>query len=1350
MNGIAPRAEIRRCLAALFDDAQLTAFVSDHFPEVSSRFADAMNVDVKHTMLLDAIERNKTKGYTRLLKSARKERELDASYGRESPAELETLISLTERYLSGEKTARPPASLNAEIWRRRSRPPTTGLFGEMPADELIDQLVNPESSAWTDSAIFRDSAGDFLERMERFIEQELRKSSDSQFVELSMTLARASSEPSPLLRQSLSLALITEGATVRPDIESRSQLHKTILDQRQIVLLAPPGSGKTTVLQHYTLFLIRQFRLGASRLIPVYIPLTRYGIELTTGRVPEIRSFLQEQLSELCGSNSHFLVERFHDIAEKGLFLFVLDGLDQMPNRRSETARLERLRHVEKRLRWLDGMVKLAGQFRRREAVTMLLEKQQSISSQLAPQIDPRERQIERLARLWPCATITSCRIHDFIGAPAWQRVEVLPMSETQIDKFVTAYAPEALEVIRDQFASTEATRSLVSNPFYLRMLTRAVEEQRWTHGRVPEEFQQMLGRRGLLLSDLIWRAVHRETRDEKAADRVMARMGELAHFMLDRNVIGALPEGALRDLLGEDFEKTLEIAREAGVVDTRLGPPLSMEFNHQLFMEVLLAYHLRHVSQQKGGFEKSLELLALQGDRWAETIKLLFEMIPDQAQSSRLLDKCVAALENPATWDIATRVLSDVGRSVSARVAVLLEHRHELTRRGAANVLGRIGAIEHTDRLADLAHDSQWPVRRAAVEALVQLGRVDRLEAFDRDSKPIIVRLVFRARILHSADPLALILKMLEHENAMRREQAARAARDVFPRLLKTQSPEALLKILTSLIGNANAQVSIIGYLAAADAPFYIRRRLKPELLSGALENNDKAVNYLARGAVSDVLDKADLEELRSISEKVDIFSGSAMWQDSRETRAYWLLTEAEEKTSPKGFFDSLLAAAPNEVVALTQRLSKRGDSIALGILTYLLGKTRARSAAMAALVTIGENGVGHLLAALRDPLPQVRLAVAESLQFCQLPGIYRREVREVLSQNRIRTYGVSIFGMNDPTSSFAQSTAGGQVVAPVGFVLEGTAVYLASLIFRLGVPWIYWIRLVCMQNGLALPGGVPVYRDDFVVREVERLAFEAGAAEPNSEFWFARGRLLRAVGDLDAARQSLERSLDIDPASERARFELALIHRSQNEREVARSVLELADDHGITPGSDNDVLRRILCLEIERPQEAAQERLELLVQLKLWKDAFPLLISIFQGPGPLPTNAHLWLYQYYWGMGKTAQALAAALKHNKDNPTASIPQIDIDNLRWLHRLDGIPAEVQGEFCTLVELDRSDAAAEFLQQQGILPADGELTDENIDKIHDLSADTRTVLVSILDQTDQARAGAVRRILKLD
>jgi hypothetical protein len=801
MNGAAPRAEIRRCLTALFDDGSFTAFASDHFPDVSDRFSDGMSLDQKRTMLIAAMDHHKARGYSRLLEAVQKEAELDKKYGKEPRAELVTLTNLTKGYLESEREACPTSVSKVDLFEqtrtgRRSRF-AAGLFPSMQGDEvgLIDQLVTSESSAWTESQVFREATFDFLERMERFIELELRKASDGQFVELSMKLARAPTEASPLLRQGLSLALMTEaGASVRPDIENRAALHAALLERRRIVLLAPPGSGKTTVLHHYTLFLIGQYRLNASPLIPVFIPLTHYGIDLATERVADIASFLRAQVSNLCGDEPHFLVERFHDVAKKGLFLFILDGLDQMPNRRSESARLERLRRVEKRLRGVDRLVKIASLFRRREAVTMLLQSQRTISSQLAPQPDPREEQIGALGGLWACATITSCRIQDFVGVPAWQRVEVLPMSKVQIEEFVTAYAPEALEVVCSQYASN-ANRSLVSNPFYLRMLTRAVEEQRRTYGSVPAGFYQVLGRRGLLLSDLIWRSIHRETKDEKTANAVMDRMGELTHFMLERNLIGALPEDALRRLLGENFEETLNIAHKAAIVELRQGPPISMEFNHQLFMEVLLAYHLRRLSREEGGFEKSLELLALQGDRWAETIKLLFEMIADPEQADRLLDQCASALENPRTWDIATRVLSDVGRSISPRVAALLEHPHELTRRGAANILGRISAIEHTERLVDLAQDPEWPVRRAAVEALVQLGRVDRLTAFEHDVNSFVIRLIYRARILHHRYPPALIFETLKETDQMHRQQAARATREVFHQLTKTQTPEALVE---------------------------------------------------------------------------------------------------------------------------------------------------------------------------------------------------------------------------------------------------------------------------------------------------------------------------------------------------------------------------------------------------------------------------------------------------------------------------------------------------------------------------------------------------------------------------
>jgi tetratricopeptide (TPR) repeat protein len=293
------------------------------------------------------------------------------------------------------------------------------------------------------------------------------------------------------------------------------------------------------------------------------------------------------------------------------------------------------------------------------------------------------------------------------------------------------------------------------------------------------------------------------------------------------------------------------------------------------------------------------------------------------------------------------------------------------------------------------------------------------------------------------------------------------------------------------------------------------------------------------------------------------------------------------------------------------------------------------------------------------------------------------------------------------------------------------------------------YWAQFGCFGLGITFPGGEAVYRDDLVVRSIERVAFTHGAVIPTAEFWLSRGRLLRAIGDLDPARQSLERSLNIDPSLDRARFELALVHRSQGEAEVAIRTFA-SDGQAARRGSDNEALLQLLHLETKGEAPDSERRVALLVQLSLWNEAFPQLLSIF-GRQPLPAAGYLFLYRTYLGMNRTSEALAAALKHNAGMAGDKIPQVDIDNLRWLHRLDGVAAELQGELCMLVDIGNQQAISDFLCRNDIVPAsaDAPLTDENIDVIHDLSAATRDALLKHLDGCDTARAAEVRRVLHL-
>src|SRR5262249_18436054 len=146
------------------------------------------------------------------------------------------------------------------------------------------------------------------------------------------------------------------------------------------------------------------------------------------------------------------------------------------------------------------------------------------------------------------------------------------------------------------------------------------------------------------------------------SVDQILKHLGALAYYMLERNVIGSVPTTALEKILEQDLQSVLKAAEGAGIITAREGEIESIEFNHQLFLEFLLAFDLKRKAAEKGRFEEALALLSNRGDRWAETIRLLFEMV-DETDAEALIEKFVEAIRVQDTWDLATRVLADLGR---------------------------------------------------------------------------------------------------------------------------------------------------------------------------------------------------------------------------------------------------------------------------------------------------------------------------------------------------------------------------------------------------------------------------------------------------------------------------------------------------------------------------------------------------------------------------------------------------------------------------------------------------------------------------------------------------------------
>jgi hypothetical protein len=1212
-------------------------------------------------------------------------------------------------------------------------------------DSRLDEWFSSERAASRDPALHDQEIEQYLSNLEALIGRELSKAGDEHFVELSMEMAQSigpSASDSYLYRMAVGNA-DNDQETIR-DLEGLQK----VLERESLVLLGIPGSGKSTVLHHLALRMIGAWRERKSNRLPFFVRLTEY--ELVEGRAQPILEFLKSRAAALVGEK-HFITREFEELTRENRFVFILDGLDQMPGRRSETIRIKQLKKIEADLRRVDWLLKVARLFRQKNTVSRLLGSRQSVTTEAAPKVDPREEEIDKLPDAFPlkCAVIASCRQHDFIGVPRWQTLSIRAMDTKQISEFIQLYAPGSETVINLQTADSDSTRSLITNPFYLRMLTQALKVGLRDSGHISQ-LKRALTKRGMLLEHLIREGVYRyvdrnetglpgTTEKQARVGFILGKLGMLAYYMLERNVIGSVPDDALERILGDDLRPVINAGVDGNLITIHEGEIGSIEFNHQLFLEFLLAFELKRKTAEEGGFEEALTLLSRRGDRWAETIHLLFEMV-DEARSEMLIEKFVQALRAQETWDISTRVLSDLGPRVAPYVAPLLREADEMTVTGACRILGKTNSQESVRDIVALTAANSWRVRRAAVETLAAMRLVNEVARFEDDRHPSVVRAVFRARLVLGESPELIIKTELSGSNSLRSEQIAFAFLDVFSNLVTRLSEQATLDLLRMLVGHDDHDIRVLGFLMIGQSPDYFRRSLKSELHAAALDDDDSFVNVIARRALSPLLDQNDLAQIKALAPRsLPQNTFLLAREDKRALRAYWLLLEARETVSPSEYLNSLFCAPEAELQLLTKKLGRRADSPSMSFLTFLLADRRTGLAAVDALARLNDVGVAYLLEALSDPSPEIRLIVSDLLKFCHLPRKHARQVRKNLREAKVRTHKAEplVFMQQGTDPSIASFQATAQMA--MGFaapLVMGLAFWLGSRIMASQTTINYWIRYTLWY------GRTPQTADGsdlWWVRHVESLAFGRLPAVRDSDFWLARGRLEKALGRKVPAKDSLRKSLNTRPDSTATRLELALIQWSLGNIILAQETLDADGGKYLTKDSDLEALRRLLSIEEIRAENSLSpddiERMRLLDRLRLWPEAQSAALALLRKHGDL-AEASLVLFHAYRGNKQTRRALAAAVAYNDQvSEDLEIRRVELEDLRWQHRSDSYRTTEIGAFEIAMDLERDEAALRLLRSLDIVPQDDiDFSDHYIDRIQELPPDVQAEVSDLLSR----------------
>lgn len=245
-----------------------------------------------------------------------------------------------------------------------------------------------------------------------------------------------------------------------------------------VIILAPPGGGKSVSLRNLALADARAVLAERSARIPIFLDLGNYKSYAADGDVLPFSEFLEEFFAK-SGYLSHLAGGRWRDLLLADKCTFYLDGLDELPRR--------------------------------------------------PPEYEKRTRAIQAFVRQWPRARfLLTCREQDYDHQLTFQQVLIKPFDDSQISRYLRRYFQQRRKRdVLEPLLGNESLLELCRNPFYLNLVCLYCRST----DRLPESRVQ-------LFQFLVESVVERENaKHQNPAERFTPRdlgeaLSQLAFFM--------------------------------------------------------------------------------------------------------------------------------------------------------------------------------------------------------------------------------------------------------------------------------------------------------------------------------------------------------------------------------------------------------------------------------------------------------------------------------------------------------------------------------------------------------------------------------------------------------------------------------------------------------------------------------------------------------------------------------------------------------------------------------------------------------------------------------------------------